>query len=162
MSQIFPRSANAIARFTLVGVLLFGGLVASIVGMSMRSDLVTGAGDVGDQVYMVQAFLAGLQIVSLALAVSVSERERLRDELGSTDAELDGSVERLDDARRRIAQLNAELAGRRAELVQAERRSDRVASELRESEAARRRSERELGHKLTEADKARLPLGYLL
>ena len=43
MSQIFPRSANAIARFTLVGVLLFGGLVASIVGMAFRSDYVTGA-----------------------------------------------------------------------------------------------------------------------
>ena len=43
MSQIFPRSANAIARFSLVGLLLFGGLVASIVGMSMRSDYVTGA-----------------------------------------------------------------------------------------------------------------------
>jgi len=43
MSQIFPRSANAIARFSLVGILLFGGLVASIVGMAFRSDYVTGA-----------------------------------------------------------------------------------------------------------------------
>jgi len=130
-------------------VAALGGLALGMIAMQLvshGSDLVTGAGDVGDQVYMVQAFLAGLQIVSLALAVSVTERERLRDELGSADAELDGSVERLDDARRRIAQLNAELAGRRAELVQAERRSERVASELRESEAARRRSERELGH----------------
>ena len=33
MSQIFPRSANAIVRFTLIGLLLFGGLVASIVGL---------------------------------------------------------------------------------------------------------------------------------
>lgn len=130
-------------------VAALGGLALGMIAMQLvshGSDLVTGAGDVGDQVYMVQAFLAGLQIVSLALAVSVTERERLRDELGSADAELDGSVERLDDARRRIAQLNAELAGRRAELVQVERRSERVASELRESEAARRRSERELGH----------------
>ena len=123
-----------------------GGLALGIVAMQLvshGSDLVSGAGDVGDQVYMVQGFLAVLQVVSLALAVSVTERERLRNELGT---ELDGSVERLDDARRRIAQLNAELAGRRAEVVQAERRGERVASELRESSAARRRAERELGH----------------
>jgi PAS domain S-box-containing protein len=126
-----------------------GGLALGIVAMQLvshGSDLVSGAGDVGDQVYMVQAFLAVLQVVALALAVSVTERERLRDELGSADAELDGSVGRLDDARRRIAQLNAELAGRRAEVVQVERRGERVASELRESAAARRRAERELGH----------------
>ena len=127
-------------------VAALGGLALGIVAMQLvshGSDLVSGAGDVGDQVYMVQGFLAVLQVVSLALAVSVTERERLEDELGT---ELDGSVERLDDARRRIAQLNAELAGRRAELVQTERRSERRASELRESEAARRRAERELGH----------------
>ena len=127
-------------------VAALGGLALGIIAMQLvshGSDLVSGAGDVGDQVYMVQAFLAVLQVVSLALAVSVTERERLEDELGT---ELDGSVERLDDARRRIAQLNAELAGRRAELVQTERRSERTASELRESEAARRRAERELGH----------------
>jgi len=127
-------------------VAALGGLALGIVAMQLvshGSDLVSGAGDVGDQVYMVQGFLAVLQVVSLALAVSVTERERLQDELGT---ELDGSVERLDDARRRIAQLNAELAGRRAELVQTERRSERTASELRESEAARRRAERELGH----------------
>ena len=127
-------------------VAALGGLALGIVAMQLvshGSDLVSGAGDVGDQVYMVQGFLAVLQVVSLALAVSVTERERLQDELGT---ELDGSVERLDDARRRVAQLNAELAGRRAELVQTERRSERTASELRESEAARRRAERELGH----------------
>ena len=127
-------------------VAALGGLALGIVAMQLvshGSDLVSGAGDVGDQVYMVQAFLAVLQVVSLALAVSVTERERLEDELGT---ELDGSVERLDDARRRIALLNAELAGRRAELVQTERRTERTASELRESEAARRRAERELGH----------------
>ena len=127
-------------------VAALGGLALGIIAMQLvshGSDLVSGAGDVGDQVYMVQGFLAVLQVVSLALAVSVTERERLQDELGT---ELDGSVERLDDARRRVAQLNAELAGRRAELVQTERRSERTASELRESEAARRRAERELGH----------------
>ena len=127
-------------------VAALGGLALGIVAIQLvshGSDLVSGAGDVGDQVYMVQGFLAVLQVVSLALAVSVTERERLQDELGT---ELDGSVERLDDARRRVAQLNAELAGRRAELVQTERRSERTASELRESEAARRRAERELGH----------------
>ena len=49
MSQIFPRSANAIARFSLVGILLFGGLVASIVGMAFRTDYVTGANSNVDQ-----------------------------------------------------------------------------------------------------------------
>ena len=130
-------------------VAALGGLALGIVAMQLvshGSELVSGAGDVGDQVYMVQGFLAVLQVVSLALAVSVTDRERLRSRLGSADAELDGSVERLDDARRRIAQLNAELAGRSAELVQIERRGERAASELRESQAARRRAERALGH----------------
>jgi hypothetical protein len=49
MSQIFPRSANAIARFTLVGLLLVVGLVTWIVVMLMRSDLVTGANANVDQ-----------------------------------------------------------------------------------------------------------------
>ena len=43
MSQIFPKSANAIARFTLIGLLLVVGLLGWIVVMLMRSDLVTGA-----------------------------------------------------------------------------------------------------------------------
>lgn len=43
MSQIFPRSANAIARFSLVGVLLAGGLVAWVGLLVLRSDMVTGA-----------------------------------------------------------------------------------------------------------------------
>jgi PAS domain S-box-containing protein len=130
-------------------VAALAGLTLGLVAMQLvshGSDLVSGAGDVGDQVYMVQAFLAVLQVVSLALAVSVTERERLRDELGNADVELGGSVERLDDARRRIAQLSAELAGRRAALLQTERRGERVVSDLRHSEAARRRAERELGH----------------
>ena len=132
-----------------VRVVALAGLTLGLVAMqlvSRGSGLVSGAGDVGDQVYMVQAFLAVLQVVSLALAVSLTERDRLRNRLGSVDAERDGSVERLDDAQRRIAQLSAELAGRRAELVQVERRGDGAASELRESEAARRRAERELRH----------------
>jgi hypothetical protein len=49
MSQIFPRSANAIARFTLVGALLFGGLVAWAGVTLMRSDLVTAANTTVDQ-----------------------------------------------------------------------------------------------------------------
>jgi hypothetical protein len=49
MSQIFPRSANAIARFTLVGVLLLGGLVAWAGVTLMRSDLVTAANTTVDQ-----------------------------------------------------------------------------------------------------------------
>src|SRR5262245_18624498 len=126
-----------------------GGLVVGIVAMQMvshGSDLVAGAGDAGDQVYLVQALLAALLLGSLALAVSVTERAELRDQLGSADAELDGSAEELGGARRRIAQLSADLAARRAELVHAERRGERTASELRESEAARRRTERQLGH----------------
>ena len=43
MSQIFPRSANAIARFTLIGLLLVVGLLGWIVVLLMRSDLVTRA-----------------------------------------------------------------------------------------------------------------------
>ncbi len=49
MSQIFPRSANAIARFTLIGLLLVVGLLGWIVVMLMRSDLVTGANANVDQ-----------------------------------------------------------------------------------------------------------------
>lgn len=49
MSQIFPRSANAIARFTLIGLLLVGGLTVWIVVTLMRSDYVTGASTVVDQ-----------------------------------------------------------------------------------------------------------------
>lgn len=49
MSQIFPRSANAIARFTLIGLLLVVGLLGWIVVMLMRSDLVTGANTNVDQ-----------------------------------------------------------------------------------------------------------------
>ena len=49
MSQIFPRSANAIARFTLIGLLLIVGLLGWIVVMLMRSDMVTGANANVDQ-----------------------------------------------------------------------------------------------------------------
>jgi hypothetical protein len=43
MSQIFPRNANAITRFTLVGALLVAGLVGLVVVTLLRSDLVTAA-----------------------------------------------------------------------------------------------------------------------
>jgi len=49
MSQIFPRSANAIARFTLIGLLLVVVLVGWVIVMLMRSDLVTGANSNVDQ-----------------------------------------------------------------------------------------------------------------
>jgi hypothetical protein len=49
MSQIFPRSANAIARFTLIGLLLVVGLVGWVIVMLMRSDLVTAANANVDQ-----------------------------------------------------------------------------------------------------------------
>ena len=43
MSQIFNRSANQIARFSLVGGALAVGLVAWVGLLLMRSDFVTGA-----------------------------------------------------------------------------------------------------------------------
>lgn len=49
MSQIFPRSANAIARFTLVGLLIVVGLLGWVVAMLMRSDFVTAANANVDQ-----------------------------------------------------------------------------------------------------------------
>lgn len=49
MSQIFPRSANAIARFTMVGALLAAGVVGWAVVTLMRSDLVTAANANVDQ-----------------------------------------------------------------------------------------------------------------
>ena len=43
MSQIFNRSANQIARFSLVGGALAAGLVAWVGLLLLRSDFVTGA-----------------------------------------------------------------------------------------------------------------------
>lgn len=43
MSQLFPRSANAVARFTLIGLLMVVGLVVWTVATLMRSDFVTAA-----------------------------------------------------------------------------------------------------------------------
>jgi hypothetical protein len=49
MSQIFPRSANAIARFTMIGALLVAGFLGWAVVTLMRSDLVTAANANVDQ-----------------------------------------------------------------------------------------------------------------
>ena len=49
MSQIFPRSANAIARMSLVGALAFGALVAWIVFTLMRSSWVTKQNEIVEQ-----------------------------------------------------------------------------------------------------------------
>ncbi len=49
MSQLFPRSANAVARFTLFGLLLVVGFLGWTIVTLMRSDLVTAANSNVDQ-----------------------------------------------------------------------------------------------------------------
>jgi hypothetical protein len=49
MSQLFPRSANAAARFTLLGLLLVVGFLAWTIATLMRSDMVTAANSNVDQ-----------------------------------------------------------------------------------------------------------------
>jgi PAS domain S-box-containing protein len=89
----------------------------------------------------------------------ISEGERLRDELGRANAELErrrlaleqaghelgGTAEELEQAGRRVARLTAELAARSVELDEAGRRRERLTEDLRGSQAARGRTEQELG-----------------
>ncbi len=117
------------------------------------------------EVYAIQGFLAVLLLGSLAYAAATRERERVREDLGRSKEELErrrmaadhvshklgGSAARLERAGRRIAQLTAEVAARRAEMDEATRRLDdatrgqeRLTADLRESHAARERTEREL------------------
>jgi PAS domain S-box-containing protein len=110
------------------------------------------------EVYAVQAFLAVLLLGSLGYAAAVRERERVRDDLGRSKEELErrrmaadhvshtlgGSAARLERAGRRIAQLTAELAARRAEVHDATRREERLSADLRDAHVARERIEREL------------------
>ncbi len=93
------------------------------------------------EVYALQAFLAGLLLSLLAAAAALTERERA---LAERDRLREGSTETLDDARRRVAQLTAELAARSAELSEARRGRERLADEARDAHAATRRAEREL------------------
>ena len=105
------------------------GLGAALVAMQLvahGSALIPG-GDVGAQVYTVQAFLALLLLSSLALAALASERERMGEELRRAR---EGSADELDRARRRVVELTAELAARRAEVIQTGRGRERVTQEL--------------------------------
>jgi PAS domain S-box-containing protein len=139
-----------------------GGLGVALVATyvaSRGSDLVAYAGSAGDQIYITQAFLAVLLLSSLAFAAAVTESDRLREELRRANAELErrriavdqagdeleGTAERLDEARQRVAHLTAELAARSAELYEAARRRERLADDVRNSQVTRVRTEQELG-----------------
>jgi PAS domain S-box-containing protein len=94
------------------------------------------------QLHIVQAFLAVLLLSWLALAVALSERERAVTE---RERLREGTMEQLDEAGQRVAQLTAELAARSAELHDTGRRRERLAEEIRTSQAASGRTEQELG-----------------
>ena len=115
-------------------VAALGGLGAALVAMQIVSS------DGADQVYAVQGFLAVLLLGTLGLAVFAAERERMREELGGAR---ERSARQLDEARRRSVQLNAELAARRAEVIQTGRGQERLSESLRDAERARERVERE-------------------
>jgi integral membrane sensor domain MASE1/predicted nucleic acid-binding Zn-ribbon protein len=122
-----------------------GGLGVALVATHVAAqgtDLVTGAADLGGQVYLVQAFLAVLLLSSLAFAAVAGDDERLRDELARAK---EGSAGELDQARRWSAQLAAELAARNAELAHNASRLEQVARGLEDSHDARERTEHELG-----------------
>jgi PAS domain S-box-containing protein len=92
---------------------------------------------VASETYAVQSFLAVLLLGSLTFAAAMADRELLRVELRDLDTE-------LDQGRRRIAQLTAELAARGAEVHEAGHRRDRLADDLRHEQAAKGGTEREL------------------
>jgi PAS domain S-box-containing protein len=130
-------------------VAALGGLGASLAAMQLVSN------DGADQVYAVQGFLAVLLLGTLGLAVFAAERERIREELGGAR---ERGARQLDEARRRSVQLSAELAARRAEVIQTGRGQERLSERLRESERARERTERELGESREALDVARQEL----
>jgi PAS domain S-box-containing protein len=117
-------------------VAALGGLGAALVAMQLVSS------DGADQVYAVQGFLAVLLLGALGLAVFAADRERIRGELGGAR---ERGARQLDEARRRSMELSAELAARRAEVIQTGRGQERLSQTLRDSERARERAERELG-----------------
>jgi PAS domain S-box-containing protein len=127
-----------------------GGLGAALVAMQ----LVTKGGV--DQVYSVQAFLAVLLLGSLGLVLAAAERARIREELGRAR---EGSAEERDRARRRFVQLTAELAARRAEVIQGDRGQEQLAERLREAERARDEAERARGQAERAAERAERELG---
>jgi PAS domain S-box-containing protein len=160
-------SADALGMLAVVPILTAGR-------RSMRATALGGLGvalvaaQLASEGYAVQGFLAVLLVGSLALAAAAADRERLRDDLGSSKEELErrrkdadhashkleGSAERLERAGRRIAQLTAELAARSAEVHEATRRHERLAADLRDSNAARERTERELADARRELSRA--------
>ena len=127
-------------------VVALGGLAASLVAMQLVSK-----GGL-DQVYGVQAFLAVLLPGSLGLVLAATERARMREELGGAR---ERGARQLDEARRRSVQLSAELAARRAEVIQTGRGHERLSESLRDSEQARSRAERELDETRTALAAAR-------
>jgi PAS domain S-box-containing protein len=126
-----------------------GGLGAALFAMQLVSS------DGADNVYAVQAFLAVLLLGTQGLVVFAAERERMREQLGGTR---ERSARQLDEARRRSMALSAELAARRAEVIQTGRGQERLAESLRDSERARERAERELGETKQALDQTRREL----
>ena len=112
---------------------------AAVVGLGLAL-LVTHFADA--QLHIVQAFLAVVLLSWLALAVALTERERAVTE---RERLREGTTEKLDEARHRVAQLTAELAARSAELHDVRRRREGLAEEIRNSQAANDRTEQELG-----------------
>ena len=122
-----------------------GGLGTALVAVQLvaqGSALLGGGGDASAQVYYVQAFLAVLLLGLLTSAAAISERDRSREELGRAR---EGSAEELDEARRTVVQVTAELAAHRAEVIQAGRGRERLTERLEDAERARERTVRELG-----------------
>ena len=130
-------------------VAALGGLGAALAVMQLVSN------DGADQVYAAQGFLAVLLLGTLGLAVFAAERERIREELGGAR---ERGARQLDEARRRSVQLSAELAARRAEVIQTGRGQERLSETLRDSERARGLAERELGESREALDTARREL----
>ena len=130
-------------------VAALGGLGAALVAMQIVSS------DGADQVYAVQGFLAVLLLGTLGLAVFAAERERMREELGGAR---ERNARQLDEARRRSVQLSAELAARRAEVIQTGRGQERLNENLRDSERGRERAERQLSETHAALIAARLEL----
>jgi len=157
-------SADALGMIAVVPILTVrsrGLRTAALAGLGVS--LV--ATHVTAEVFAIQGFLAVLLLGSLAYAAAARDRERVRDDLGRSKEELErrrtaadrashklgGSAARLERAGRRIAQLTAEVAARRAEGDEATRRLDdatcreeRLTADLRDSHAARERTERSL------------------
>jgi PAS domain S-box-containing protein len=150
-------SADALGMIAVVPILTArsrGLRTAALAGLGVA--LV--ATHITAEVYAIQGFLAVLLLGSLVYAAAARDRDRVRDDLGRSKQELErrrlaanhashklgGSAARLERAGRRIAQLTAEVAARRAEVDEATRREERLTTDLRDSHAVHSRTEREL------------------